>query len=146
MNCLRYGEAGGAYRGELTLIVLDASAALAYLLSEPGGALVRGSLTSSVMTSVNLIEVMKRLRKDLAEMKAAEVFSVFTAKLQSVEDVKGSDVFLASKIYTDYQKSHNISLGDAVCLAVGLRLKAEVWTAEKVWASLPNVGQVRVIR
>ena len=84
------------------------------------------------MTSVNLIEVMKRLRKDLAEVKAAEVFSAFTAKLRSIEDVKGSDVFLASRIYTDYQKSNGVSLGDAVCLAVGVRLGVEVWTADAV--------------
>ncbi len=128
------------------MIVLDASAALAYLLSERGGTLVRGSFASSIMTSVNLIEVMKRLRKDLAEVKAAEVFSAFTAKLRSVEDVKGSDVFLASRIYTDYQKSHGVSLADAVCLAVGVRLGAQVWTADAVWAALPDVGQVKVIR
>lgn len=128
------------------MIVLDASAALAYLLSEPGGKLVRRNLTSSVMTSVNLIEVIRRLRKDLDEPQATAVSSAFTAKLQGVEGVKGSDVPLASKIYADYQKPYGVSLGDAVCLAVGVRLGAEVWTADAVWANLPNVGNVKVIR
>lgn len=128
------------------MIVLDASAALAYLLREPGGNLVRGSLASSVMTAVNLIEAMRRLRRDLDEAQTVKVFSAFTAKLQGVEDVKGGDVPLASRIYADYQKSHGISLGDAVCLAVGVRLGAEVWTGDAVWASLPNVGHVKIIR
>ncbi len=98
------------------------------------------------MTSVNLIEVIRRLRKDLDEPQAVAVSSAFTAKLQGVEDVKGSDVPLASKIYTHYQKSYGVSLGDAVCLAIGVRLGAEVWTADAVWANLPNVGHVKVIR
>lgn len=128
------------------MIVLDASAALAYLLREPGGALVRGRLASSVMTSVNLIEVRRRLRKDFDEVRTAAVFSAFRAKLLGAEDVKESDVLLASGIYADYQSTNGISLGDAICLAVGLRLGAEVWTADRVWGLLPNVGQVRVIR
>ena len=63
-----------------------------------------------------------------------------------MEDVKNVDVFTASRIYADFQKSHNISLGDAVCLAVGLRLGFEVWTTDAIWAILPNAGQVKVIR
>lgn len=45
------------------MIVLDAPAALAYLLSEPGGALVRQDLAQSAITTVNLSEVARRLRR-----------------------------------------------------------------------------------
>jgi PIN domain nuclease of toxin-antitoxin system len=128
------------------LIVLDASAALAYLLKEPGSRLVRENLSSSIVTSVNLIEVMRRLRRRLSDAQAQTVCSAFVARIAGVEDVKNLDVFTASRIYADFQKSHNISLGDAICLAVGLRLGFEVWTTDAIWGTLPNAGQVKVIR
>jgi len=128
------------------VIVLDASAALAYLLSEPGANLVQQNLSRSVMTSVNLIEVCRRLRRGLSQSQVDTVRASFALKLQTIEDVKRDDVSTASEIYFNFQKSHGISLGDAVCLAAGLRLNAEVWTTDAVWGSLPNVGTVRVIR
>jgi ribonuclease VapC len=128
------------------LVVLDASAALAYLLKERGERLVSQNLASSVITSVNLVEVMRWLRRGLSDTQAQTVCSVFVSKIAGVEAVKREDVLTASRLYADFQKSHNISLGDAVCLAVGMRLGVEVWTTDAIWASLPNAGQVRVIR
>ncbi len=128
------------------MIVLDASAALAYLLKEPGSLLVRQNLPSSIITSVNLIEVMRRLRRGLSDVQAQTVCSTFASRIAGVEDVRNLDVFTAARIYADFQKSHNISIGDAVCLAVGLRLGFEVWTTDAIWATLPDAGQVKVIR
>jgi PIN domain nuclease of toxin-antitoxin system len=128
------------------LVVLDASAALAYLLKEPGERLVRQNLAFSIITSVNLVEVMRRLRRGLSDAQAQTVCSVFVSRVAGVEAVKKEDVLSASRIYADHQQTHGISLGDAVCLAVGLRLGLEVWTTDAIWASLPNAGQVRVIR
>jgi ribonuclease VapC len=128
------------------VIVLDASAALAYLLSETGGVLVRQNLSNSVVTTVNLIEVYRRLRRGLDQKQVEAVGSAFVAKLSAVEPVSSADVLQASRIYADFQQSHGISLGDSVCLAVGIRLNSEVWTTDAVWASLPNAGQVKVIR
>jgi len=128
------------------MIVLDASAALAYLLAEPGAALVRQNLGSGVITTVNLIEVCRRLRRGLSQPQVDAVKSSLVGRLKAVEDVKQDDVSTASEIYFNFQKSHGISLGDAVCLAAGLRLNAEVWTTDAVWGSLPNAGKVRVIR
>lgn len=128
------------------MIVLDASAALAYLLSERGGALVQQNLAQSVISSVNLIEVARRLRRNRTDQQVGTILAAFRGKLHSVEDVTINDVPLATQVYADFQKPHNISLGDAVCLAVGMRLNAEVWTAELGWAALPNVGRVKIIR
>jgi PIN domain nuclease of toxin-antitoxin system len=81
---------------------LDASAALAYLLKEPGSRLVRENLSSSIVTSVNLIEVMRRLRRRLSDAQAQTVCSAFVARIAGVEDVKNLDVFTASRIYADF--------------------------------------------
>ncbi len=125
---------------------MDASAAVAYLLKEPGGQLVRRNLSSSIITSVNLIEAMRRLRRELTDAQVQKVCATFTAKIAGVEDVIAADVLTGARIYADYQKSHNISLGDAVCLAVGLRLGFEVWTTNLIWAALPDAGKIKVIR
>jgi ribonuclease VapC len=131
---------------EEKVIVLDASAALAYLLSETGGELVRQNLSKLAIATVNLIEVYRRLRRGLDQKQVEAVGTAFAAKLGVVEPVTSGDVLEASRIYSDFQHSHGVSLGDAVCLAVGIRLNTEVWTTDAVWGSLPNVGQVRVIR
>lgn len=128
------------------MIVLDASAALTYLLSEPGGVLVSRNLGRSVIAAVNLIEVYRRLRRGLSQAQVLAVASAFEAKLSAVEAVTLDDVLEASRIYAGFQKSHGVSLGDAVCLAVGIRLNCEVWTTDTAWASLPGAGQVKVIR
>ncbi|MGO9460140.1 MAG: PIN domain-containing protein [Rhodomicrobium sp.] len=128
------------------MIVLDASAALAYLLKEPGGNLVRQNLASSIITTVNLIEVYRRLRRGLSQKQVEAVSVAFEAKLSRVEAVALDDVPEAYRIYADFQKSHGVSLGDSVCLAVGMRLNLEVWTTDTTWVSLANVGQVKVIR
>lgn len=128
------------------MIVLDASAALAYLLAEPGGDLVREKLSECAITSVNLIEVLKRLRRDLGEAAAAIVKGEFEKSVPNILSVEAADSMLASKIYADFQKSHNIALGDAICLAAGLRYSAEVLTADNIWAQLPDVGRIVVIR
>ncbi len=128
------------------MIILDASAALAYLLSETGGVLVRQNLSNSVVTTVNLIEVYRRLRRGLGQKQVEAIGSAFEAKLGAVEPVTSDDILEASRIYADFQRSHGISLGDSVCLAVGIRLNSEVWTTDAIWATLPNVGQVKVIR
>jgi ribonuclease VapC len=131
---------------EGAVIVLDASAALAYLLAEPGGFLVQQNLSRSVIAAVNLIEVYRRLRRGLSHSQVETVGSAFEAKLSAIEPVTSDDVLQASRIYADFQQSHGISLGDSVCLAVGIRLNSEVWTTDSVWANLPNAGQVKVIR
>ena len=45
------------------LAVLDASAALAYLLYEPGGEKVKQALPHSIMSAINLCEVLNRIGK-----------------------------------------------------------------------------------
>lgn len=128
------------------MIVLDASAVLAYLLAEPGGFLVQQNLSHSVITTVNLIEVYRRLRRGLSQSQVEAIGAAFETKLSAVEAITLHDVAEASRIYACFQQSHGISLGNAVCLAAGIRLKCEVWTADTVWANLPNAGLVKVIR
>lgn len=128
------------------MILLDASAILAFLLSERGAEHVRDALTDSAITSVNLIEVLRKLRRDLDDNQVKIIHDNLIGKLRSVEEVTDKDVLTASSIYALHQRSANISLGDACCLAVGLRLSAEVWTADATWAQLPDVGRIRLVR
>jgi PIN domain nuclease of toxin-antitoxin system len=43
-------------------------------------------------------------------------------------------------------KSFGLSLGDRACLALGLRLNAPIWTADRSWTSVGLNADVQLVR
>jgi len=124
-------------------VVLDASALLAALRDEPGGADVEARLEQSSLSSVNLAEVMQR---SVAHGLATEGL---TADLEAL----GVDIFPftaedaeASAKLWPATHGLGLSLGDRACLALALRLGLPVVTADRVWAELRVGVDIRVIR
>lgn len=123
--------------------VLDASALLAFLHGEPGGGAVQPELNTALMSSVNWSEVVQKalnggvdvtgLREDL-EALGLRVLP-FTAE----------EAELAAALWVQ-TKAHGLSLGDRACLALGLRARLPVLTADRTWQRLALGVPVRVIR
>lgn len=57
-----------------------------------------------------------------------------------VEAVTVNDAEWAARRWT---RGEGLSLADRLCLALGQRLDADVWTADKAWGSEGRVRQVR---
>jgi ribonuclease VapC len=123
--------------------VLDASAALALLDNEPGADAVAAVLMDSVIGTVNLAEVHSKLvergqagREALAEI----VFAMREVVAFSQEHA------LLTGSLREATRQYGLSLGDRACLALGIALKAPVYTTEKLWAKLDLPCAVHVIR
>ena len=123
--------------------VLDASALLAFLHQEAGGASVREYLADAVISCVNWSEVVQKslvsgadvrgMREDLTDLGlVVRPFSVWQAEM-------------AGRLAP--ATSHlGLSLGDRACLALALDLELPVLTADRVWAKLSLGLEIRVIR
>jgi len=114
-------------------VVLDASALLAMLQSEPGADVVAGRLPHSVMSTVNLSEVVAKLADN----------GVPTEELRVVLDGLDIDVrpFDREAAYDAGElrrttRDAGLSLGDRACLALATRLGVAAMTADRAWTRL----------
>jgi len=125
-------------------IVLDASALLASVNSEPGHEkLTPGLLNSAICSAVNLAEVHSKLvslgiaPKDALEMAVSPV--------REVVDFTMSQAMIAGSIIPE-TRPLGLSLGDRACLALGISLDAPVYTADRSWQKLKLPVRIIVMR
>ena len=128
--------------------VLDASALLAYLKSEPGAAAIATALAEgSLMSAVNLAEVLAR-RPNPGAAAQDPVIARLTA---------GDDAVLTVVPFDDVQARETanikaatagvpLSLADRACLALGRLQGLPVLTTDSVWRTLKLKVKVVVIR
>jgi len=124
-------------------VVLDASALLAYLQSEPGGERVREVLARSVMSSVNWSEVIGKARDDGVDTRGLreDLASLGLA----IEPFSAEQAEIAGRI-RERTRAFGLSLGDRVCLALGSDRGEAVYTADRAWLQ-PALGiEVEAIR
>ncbi len=117
----------------MSRIVLDASAALAFILNEPGGnrvmALLRANEVPVSMSTVNWCEVLTRLQRDSPIIDPQKLASM----LPGIEIVPFSqaDADFAAELA---KVCAALSLGDRACVALASSRKATAWTTDKQWA------------
>jgi PIN domain nuclease of toxin-antitoxin system len=129
--------------------VLDASALLAYLQSEPGSDKVEGALASGAFVSaVNWSEVLSKIA-DVGQ----DPFAI-SARLREQGLLGGSltvlpfdeqQAMLAAQL-RPATRTLGLSFADRACLALALETRAMVQTADKSWASLVLDVEITVIR
>ncbi|MFU8837462.1 MAG: type II toxin-antitoxin system VapC family toxin [Thiohalomonadaceae bacterium] len=125
------------------MVVLDASALLAFLHDEPGGGQVESELDGAVMSTVNWSEVVQKalqrgvdvcgIREDLQELGMQII--PFSAKQAE----------LAADLY-EMARTHGLSLADRACLALALDSQASILTADRVWQHLKLPLSIELIR
>ena len=125
------------------MIVIDASALLALLLKEPGHEKVATRLSGSFMSTVNLSEVLARLVRhgmypEESQPKIAELG--ITAVSFDLDQA-----IIAASI-RDSARASGLGLADCCCLALALRDRLPVLTADKVWQTLGLALDIELIR
>ena len=119
------------------IIVLDASAIIAFLQGEPGDDVVRQALHDSqcLVSAANQAEVIAKALDRGANAEAIQ--NVLSDLAYTVIDVKAQDGVQAGWMRESTRKI-GLSLGDRLCLALAQRLAAQVLTADRPWLGVAN--------
>jgi ribonuclease VapC len=125
----------------LTESVLDASALLALVNSEPGAAKVQPLMPHAIISAVNFCETVQCLRR--GGMPMDEVTLALTPLVSQPVPFDTPMAYVAAAIH-EQTRALGLSFGDCACLALALSRKLPAVTAERVWDKV-DVG-VRVIK
>ncbi len=125
-------------------VVLDASALLALLNKEPGAVVVEEILSHSIMSAVNVAEVMAELyvKLNLPIEHAQGIVITLVNKIVPFDLKLAAE---AAKLRKE-TKSLGLSLGDRACLALSKELHLPIYTADKVWGKLHFPNEIILIR
>jgi PIN domain nuclease of toxin-antitoxin system len=119
--------------------VLDASAALAFLLGEEGATKVERALEAgATIGAANWSEVAQKVRAHGRDWAMARAW-LLSYEL-AIEPVSAVD---AERAAEGWASRRELSLGDRLCLALGDRLGAEVVTADRAWGTRRPIRQIR---
>lgn len=124
--------------------ILDASALLALFNSENGSEKVEELLTLSVMSTINIAEVVAELDKklDISPTQSKEMISASINKIISVEFEQAIEIGRLKKETDRFA----LSLGDRACISLGLITGYPIYTADKAWANLQLSCNIILIR
>lgn len=110
--------------------VLDASAVLALLNGEPGQEAVAAVLPGAVLGTVNLAEVVSKLRE--RGVPAADAQEAIRCLGVEIVPYTETQAFHTGAL-RPLTRSHGLSLGDRACLALARERGAIALTAERQW-------------
>jgi len=125
-------------------VVLDASALLAILNQEPGAeALTPELLSGAIISTVNLAEVQGKLVG--RGLRPDDAWEAVLNLIREAVPFTPEHARLAGDLVAQ-TRPLGLSLGDRACLALGLALKAPVYTADKSWKKVKVGARIHVIR
>jgi ribonuclease VapC len=131
-------------------IVLDSSILLAILNGEPGTEIFikqPALLANATISAVSLAEVFGKLVTLQANPQANpnEAWQTVTAAIPSQVAFDTEQAEITGRLIP-LTRSRGLSLGDRACLALGIALKAEVYTTDRAWKKLDVGVPIHVIR
>ncbi len=122
--------------------VVDSSAVLAVLQSEPGSDRVEARFEESIISAVNLAEVLTKLTEKSVDSRVALNFFLQVGLEIADFDVAQS---LETAALRPLTKHLGLSLGDRACLSLAIREQAVALTTDTKWKDL-DVCRVELIR
>ena len=119
--------------------VFDASALLAFLLGESGASTVERELAADGHCgAANWSEVAQKV---LAHGRDWDLVKALLLSYElEIADVTATDAEWAAH---RWRRGEGLSVADRLCLALGERLDAAVWTADTGWESNERIKQIR---
>jgi ribonuclease VapC len=124
-------------------VVLDASAVLAMLWHERGGDRVAAVSDDTMVSVVNLSEVVaKMLNRGFTEAQAREVAEQIESAIIPFDE----DQAMTTGLLRASTRARGLSLGDRACIALATARGARIMTADRALADLDIGVAVEVIR
>lgn len=130
----------GAPRGQGGY-VLDASALLCLINSEPGADRVAAVLPSAIISAVNLAEVASKLGElgtDAGQTRA--LLAPLHLTVVSFDEAAA----YATGALREATRSHGLSLGDRACLALTSKRGATALTTDRAWEKAGRLSGVDI--
>ncbi|MGH7920215.1 MAG: PIN domain-containing protein [Candidatus Dormibacteraceae bacterium] len=119
--------------------MFDSSALLAWLGGEAGeGVVERALLAGGCCGAANWSEVAQKVLQRSSAWPASR-----EALLSSGIQVVPVTIEDAERAAGSWRAGDGRSLADRLCLALGERLEAEVWTADAAWGTGGRIRQIR---
>jgi ribonuclease VapC len=121
--------------------VVDASVVLAWLQEEAGADEAEPMLMEGVIGAANWSEVLQKVRQHGAP---ADVVARLLASFGlTVVEVTRADAEVAAAFW---RQGTPLSLGDRLCLALGIRMGLPVATADTAWPGIDDGPELIAIR
>lgn len=119
--------------------VFDASALLVFLQGEPGATEVESLLDGGgTCGAANWSEVAQKIRAHGRNWDLSR--ALLSSYGVRIEAVTADDAEWAARRWAP---GKGLSLAGRLCLALGDRLNAEIWTADKAWGTGGRIHQIR---
>lgn len=127
----------------MSRFVLDASALLALINNEPGSDLVQKCLSGSIMSAVNVSEVVAVLTR--VGIPKEKIKTIITTLIHTIIPFDEEQAFLTGNLYSK-TRSQGLSFGDRACLSLGKLKKLPVLTGDRKWLEVNSGVKVELIR
>lgn len=124
-------------------VVLDSSALLALLWSEPGSDAVAAVMDNAAISAVNMAEVYSKLiDRGIVGDEIRALLSELAIRVVTFDEAqafKAGDLRLATRAL-------GLSIGDRACLALAASENLSALTADKAWGNLDLGISITLIR
>lgn len=124
-------------------VVFDSSALLAITWAEDGAAVAARATRDAIMSAVNATEVITRLiDRGASREQARERLEGYGLVIRPFDE----SLAMEAGFLRPATRRYGLSLGDRACLALALRERIPVVTADRTWSQLDLGIDIRVIR
>jgi PIN domain nuclease of toxin-antitoxin system len=123
------------------MIVLDASALLAFLFKETGHEVVAQYIENACISTVNLSEVAGRLIRDGVDPMPL-IQQIELTSLSIIPFTQTHALYAAN--FIPQTQRYGLSLGDRACLGLAKAKQLAVLTADTVWSQLVDIEVIQI--
>lgn len=123
--------------------VLDSTALIALVSSEPGCENVAAILDGSTISAVNLTETIHKL---VQRGSAPQIVERLLGELQLNVTEWTETLSYRSAEFAMFGRSHGLSLGDRACLTLAKQLRATAVTSDHAWRPVSKTVSVQFFR
>lgn len=123
------------------MIVLDASALLAYLFKETGYEVVARYIDDACISTVNLSEVAGRFVRD--GINPVPLLQQIERTFIEVVPFSQTHALYAANLVLQTQQ-YGLSLGDRACLGLAKERQLAALTADNIWSQLVDIEIIQI--
>lgn len=114
-------------------IILDSSALLALIKEESAAEVIKPLLKHTIMSAVNVAEAVLILQQ--FHVQSQESLTLITDIIGNIMPFDTDQAIYIANLEPQVQNK-SLSLGDKICIALGIKLQVPVYTTNTTWLEL----------